>query len=394
MASYLHNILLGNSYIGIECFSANNEDRYAFLQVTRKKNNLEIAEKEVFKNIEDLKSASKKLPVTLIVNNSYVLQKEIIGNDNNDKKLLHKAFPNIQLDDFYYEIWRRGTTAIIAVCRKSYIDELVHTMSDNFRIVSISLGLCTASGIASFITEESIVTNSHELYLHTDENSIKPLISPEKPDYDVNGLSVNSQWLMAFAGVLNCIIPTDKTSGSILELKKTLEEDFKQNSFFEKTLRFSIGLILGLLLINFLLFSHYFKKNNEMDTTLSMSKVEIEKIGSLKKQVTDKESRLESFANNTASRSSLLLNKITASVPSSILLTELVYHPLEKRIKESEPIQPQDSIIIISGKILSNQDFTNWVSEIEKLDDIEKITITSFGKENNNTEFSLKAETK
>ncbi|NDI98157.1 general secretion pathway protein [Flavobacterium sp. LaA7.5] len=393
MASNLQNILSGKNYIGIECFSINNEDRYAFLQVTRKKGSLEIAHKEIFETEEQLITEKTKLPVILIINNKYVLQKEVAGTDGNDKKLLHKGFPNIQLDDFYYEIWRMGSTSVIAICRKNYIDEKINTFSENFRVASVSLGLCSLATVTDFINTPSVTTNTHEIDLQKDEVSLD-IYNGQPGVYDVNGLAVDTRWIIAFAGILGSILTIDKTSGSILTIKNILAEKFKQKAFFEKTLRFGMSLILVLLLINFLLFSHYFKKASEIDTVLSANKVEIERINELKKRISDKEEKLENFVNNTSSKSSLVINKITSSVPGSIVLDKLIFHPVEKRIKEGEAIQPQDSIIIISGKVISNQDFTNWISQIENLEEIKNVTITSFGKENNKTEFSLRADTK
>ena len=233
MASFLQNILSGKNYIGIECFSVNNEDSYAFLQVTRKKGNLEITRKEIFEE-NQLKAEKTKLLASLIINNNHVLQKEVLGTDNNDKKLLHKGFPNIQLDEFYYEIWRKGNTSIIAVCRKSYIDEKIKLLSESFRIASISLGLCSLANITDFVNDTSVVTNTQRITLETEENSLS-VYSGEKVIYDVNGLAVDNRWIIAFAGVLDSIIAAGKTTGSTVELKSTLAEKFRQKAFFEKT---------------------------------------------------------------------------------------------------------------------------------------------------------------
>ncbi|QYJ68267.1 general secretion pathway protein [Flavobacterium litorale] len=393
MASYLQNILLGNNYVGIECFSVNNEEQYAFLQVNRKKGSLETAEKDIFKNTDALATVKSKLPAVLIINNSYVLQKEVMSTDSNDKKLVHKSFPNIKLDDFYYEIWRRETSSVIAVCRRSYVDEQINILGKYFRITGISLGVCSLSTVSGFINTPSIITNTHQVNTSETENSLLPLTSTENVVYNVNGLAVESSWIVSFGSVLGIILG-NKTSGSITDLRNTVNESFKQKAFFEKTLQYGIGLILGLLLINFLLFSHYFKKANNADVVLSANKVEIEKINQLKKRIKNKEDKLQSFAGNTASRSSLLINKITSSLPASISLNEFIYHPIERRIKEGKTIQPQDSIITVSGSLLSNQEFTDWVSDIERLNEVSNVTITAFGKENKKTTFSVSIATK
>ncbi|GGB73358.1 general secretion pathway protein [Flavobacterium suaedae] len=390
MASVLQNILTGNKFIGIELFSIDNKERYAYLEVQRKKNSLEGNQQELYNSLDELKNQASKSPAVIAINNQHVLQKEIAGSDSNDKKLLHKAFPNIKLEDFYYEISRLGTVSLIAICRKNYVDEQIEKLSKSFKITAVSLGVCTVVTIADFLKDETITTNTHTINFGGIEGVLVSEVAGSNT-YSINGLDIKSQWLLPFAAVLAGILSTGATSGSITDINTTLFETFKQKSFFDKTLKFGVGLVLGLLLVNFLLFSHYFKKANEIETTLSMNKVDIERIGKLREQIKDKEQKLESFAVNTSSKSSLLINNIASLVPPSILLSELTYHPVEKRIKDDEQIQLQDSIIVISGQILSNEDFTDWVSKTESLEGIKNITITSFGKEDNKTQFSLKA---
>lgn len=390
MAPVLQNILTGNKFIGIELFSIDNKERYAYLEVQRKKNSLEVNQQELYNNTDELKNQASKSPAAIVINNQHVLQKEIAGTDSNDKKLLHKAFPNIRLEDFYYEISRLGIISLIAICRKSYVDEQIEKLSKSFKITAVSLGVCSVVTISDFLKGETITTNTHTINFGSVDGVLVSGVDGSN-NYAINGLTVKSQWLLPFAAILAGILSAGATSGNITDVNATLLETFKQKSFFDKTLKFGVGLVLGLLLINFLLFSHYFKKANEIETTLSMNKVDIERIGKLKEQIKDKEQKLESFAVNTSSKSSLLINNIASLVPPSILLSELTYHPVEKRIKDDEQIQLQDSIIVISGQILSNEDFTDWVSKTESLEGIKNITITSFGKENNKTQFSLKA---
>ncbi|WP_223053183.1 hypothetical protein [Flavobacterium coralii] len=383
-------MLSGKKFIGIECFTGHNTNRYAFVQVEKKKNNLEITASDV-RDEDGLKKYKAKHLTALIINTNQVLQKLVDSTDLNDKKVLQKAFPNIKSDDFYYEIWRKKTVSLIAICRKTYVDELVKKISQDFRISAIGLGVCPVAGLTSFTDNNFVSTNTHTVGI-TDE-SIFYVTAANNTSSTINGLTISSSNLNAFSAVLGLLTnKAEQISGNTGDFNKELYNNAYQHIFFEKAITFSIGIIITLLLINFLIFNYYFKKVTELESTISISKSELISIHTIAKKVEEKEARLNSFTRNAASKSSLLLNNIGRSVPSTVQLSEITYKPLFKNIRESEKISFQDSILLISGKVLNNSDFTDWVNDVQQIEGIKKITISHFGKQDTDTEFSVKAD--
>jgi Tfp pilus assembly protein PilN len=388
MRPFLKNILLGKQYIGIEFFSINHEEKIAFLQAEKKKDGLVIAKHNIFLNKEELLLEKNNAPAVLVINNAQVLQKEIQGTDPNDKKLLHKAFPNLQLEEFYYEIWRKGTISLISICRKSYVDELIVSLKDGFKIASVGLGLSPIGNMVAFSIPSVINTNTHTIDLDSTENMVQSgNMTPSV--LDVNGLQISSHQLLGFAGILQLILQQG-TTGSIQELNTHILDNFNQGSFFEKTLKTGIALLLCVLLVNFLFFSHYFDKAAEAEETVLLNKAGIGNIVKIKERIISKENALNSFTGNSGSRSTVLLNTIVKSIPTSILLSEIEYHPIEKKVKKEEPILSQDKFISISGNTISNEDFTLWVENLGGQPEIENVTIASFGKDpEGNTIFTI-----
>jgi hypothetical protein len=377
MASVLENILLGNRYIGVEFFSLNNKEKIAFLEVEKKKNELRISKNEIFDSRENLTKVKSKLPVAFIINNEQVLQKEILSKDNSDKKLLNLAFPNLQSDNFYYEIWRCEHTSVVAICRKIYIDELLESLKDVLKISSLNLGVTLLSQLETFEVPAVLTTNTHEISMGND--SIGTIIEtvPNVVQYKINGLEVPNTHLLGFSGVLSILL-SGKTTGSISSLQEKLHEDYKQGAFFDKASKAGM-------------FTYYFDKANATSDTILLSKAEIETTLMIKQRIKDKEHKLESFTNNAASGSSVIINNIIKEMPASLLLDELVYCPLEKKIKGEEAINTLDSLITLKGTTLSNNAFTTWVGSIKRLNAIDKVTISSFTKnEDEKSAFSLK----
>lgn len=387
------DFLLGKHYMGAEHFTLNNEDKVALLLVDKKKEGLVIAKKDrVNYNGKIAEKWDPKLPFFLIINTNQVIQKEVSGIDSSDEKLLHKAFPNTNWEEFYFEIWRLKTKSIIAITRKSYLDEIVSNYENQkITIAGISLGICSIAEIIKYTEETEFCTN-HQTVSGQEQNQI---ILPNSIDstisYTINDLQIENRQLLAFSGILRLIMNATLNTGSIISYSEELYDRYNQKVFFSKGLKIMIGILLAILLLNFILFSHYYKLAQETSETLLVNQSSIEDVSKIKQRILVKEEKVKNIVGKTVSQSSLIINDITNKVPSAILLTELTYNPLEKKIKFEEPILTQEKIIIISGTTIANEAFTNWVEAIEKLKWVDKVLITYFGKnEANETAFSIK----
>lgn len=387
----LNNFLLGKQYIAVEHFTLNNEDKVALLLVEKKKEGLVISKKDRVSYTD--KIADKwdiKLPFFLIINSNQVIQKEVSGIDVSDEKLLHKSFPNTNWDEFYYEIWRLKTKSVIAIARKSYINTLLENyQNQKITIAGISLGVCSIADIIEYSDQNEFYTN-HQL-ISRNENQIISQNSLETAiPYTINDLQIENRQLLAFSGILRLIVNNTANTGSILSYSEELYYEYNQKTFFNKGLKIMVGIVLGILVLNFIFFSHYYKLAQESSEILLVNKSSSEDVSKIKQRIIIKEEKVKGIDGRMTSRSSLIINEIASRVPSSILLTELVFNPLEKKIKVEEPILTKDKMIAISGTTIANQDFTKWVEDIETLKWVDKVLITHFGKnEDNETTFSI-----
>ncbi|EJL60655.1 hypothetical protein [Flavobacterium sp. CF136] len=389
----LNNFLLGTHYIGVEHFTLNNEDKISLLLVEKKKEGLVITKKDRVNYTGKISEKwDNKLPFFLTINTNQVIQKEVSSTDASDEKLLHKAFPNTNWEDFYFEIWRLKTKSIIAIARKSYLLEIVTNYeSQKITIAGISLGICSIADIIDY-TDESVLQTNHQLISNQEQEQI---ISANLQDsvitYNINSLQIENRQLLAFSGILRLIMNGTVNTGSIITHSGELYDDYNQKTFFVKGLKIAVGALLVVLVLNFIFFTHYYKLAQETSETLLVNKSSIEDVNKIKQRIVVKEEKVKNLVGKTTSQSSLIINEIANKVPASILLTELTFNPLVKKIKPEEPIITQEKTITISGTTIANGAFTNWIESIEKLNWVEKVLITHFGKnDTNETVFSIK----
>lgn len=392
--SKLNKILLGNRYVGVELFSLNGDDGAALVTIEKKNNELIILNKEKRGSFEKIiDKADKKLPIFLTINNNHVIHKEIEGIDVLDSKLFHKAFVNIKIEDFLYQIWRLDNRSIIAICRKSYIDELLlKTKQYGIQVSSINIGMCGISHIKDFLTYK-VETNTQTINIESDLILLQNADNKSIKIYDVNGLDVQNTYLLAFSNVLGSILKNKTTSGNVKQLNDSLIDEYYQSSFFRKGFKFIVYSLLVILLFNFFVFNYYFKKSNETDISVQSDHEITQKMKTVSERLKYKEESLRNLNSSLSVKSSYIINEIVKNIPNSILLNEFTYHPTEKKIKTDEEILYLDNTLMISGKTINSNEFTNWLEKIESLKWIKSTTIIHFGKnENNESDFTIKLD--
>lgn len=389
----LTNLLLGKQYIGIEHFSLNNQEMIAVLLIEKKKEELLIAKKDKVTYEEMLPEKwDKSLPFFIVVNTNQVIQKELAATDATDEKLLHKAFPNTNWEEFYFEIWRLKTKSIIAISRKIYVDALLSNYrKQGVSIAGICLGVCSVAELINYSEKNEFHTNHQIVSLAEENQTITMVVTDLDIACEINGLAIRNSHVLAFAGILRLLLNGTTNTGNLIDYSHQLYEDYNQKSFFSKGLKIMVGVLLAILLLNFFAFTHYYKLAEETSESLSLSESSVEEMNITKQHIKTKEQKVKNVVATTASQSSLVINEITKRIPQSVLLTELVYHPLEKKIKTEESIVAQEKIVTVSGTTLDNATFTHWIEAIEQLKWIDQVVITRFGKnELNETEFSIK----
>lgn len=388
LKSKIENIILGNQYLSIEIFTDDNAEKANGVVVNKKNDTLTITESLVFNSINDFVLDNYiDLPAILTLYTDKVLIKVTELNEKNDLILVKKTFTNLNLDDFYFDVWRLENKTIISIARKSYVNEIINLLreSKKLKIVAVAIGISNIKHIIPFISDENVLLNSKTFNTHN--TTIDTTKKNDSKIYSINGINIKSDNLVSFSSIINFI--SKIKSGSIDDLSFNLYHTFFQNNFFKKYLKFFIIFILGVLLINFLLFNHYFNKFNEISSLNTVERENREKIENLKTLINDKEKSVNELSLSNTLRISYLLNEIGKSVPNTIILNELHYQPLFKKGNTETLTKYSEKNILVSGVSNSNIDFTSWIENLSAFKNINEVVILKFEKEDNGTSFKI-----
>ncbi|MBV7269084.1 hypothetical protein [Winogradskyella luteola] len=371
----------GNRFCGIEHTTKNKSDIIFSTSLKQSKKELAVHGSWESNSIEGIaKKLPKNQPILLILNNGNVLTKTIESEQQDSLKLVYKAFPNINLEAFYYEVLSQGKMHFIALCRKDYVDGIIHKyLALKVSIIDISLGNLLVNNISSFVNREHIFSSNAEIDIENNQvvQIRKKDVLPQS--YDINGLNVNNQQLLPFSGALQIVLKTGQTQTNISDKKSFLESDFKQSRFFNLFLKVGGLFILSVLLINFFFFNHYFNKSSTLSQLSEINQSTKNQILKMDKIVSKKQKMVNDLLESNGSKSSFYSNSIIHSLPNSILLSELNFQPLLKRIKADKDIELKEKYITISGKSGDSEAFSDWISVLESKDWIAHIDIVDYG---------------
>ncbi len=372
----------GTTFCSTEIASVSGEEK--LFAVTAKK------KKDEFKELDFIESSSfselsTKLPkhqhAYLIVNTNKVLLKETSFESNN-KKVLSRAFPGLALSDFYYEILRTPAKCFIAVCRKDYIDAILKEAElQKIAIIGFSLGFSSISNLVPIIDEDEIYTSRHQFYIQNTSIASFSEKTGSGHTYTIEDIHVSSNHLLALSGLFNYIKNEERLTNFNKE-NKHLKELQGQKAFFKKGLAAGIGILLVLLLINFLFFSSYYNRQQVLSQEVQLLQAQKETFAARINEIEAKEQVVTNILTSGNSKSSFYLNRIVAERPASILFSAIQFQPLGRAIRPDKKIEYEAGKITVAGESNDRTAFSKWIETLEQKDWIKAVTVISYGATN------------
>ncbi|WP_147374048.1 hypothetical protein [Flagellimonas lutimaris] len=164
----------------------------------------------------------------------------------------------------------------------------------------------------------------------------------------INGLRLPSSSLLSFSNILGEVEQVQGQS-NLLNLNQPLEYTFKNKRLFNIGLQVGLSTLLVLLLLNFILFSHYRSKSMITEDTIAPEQ-RASMIQGIQKSVDAKKNKLQALLGFSHTQTTYHLDRIVESLPQSILLDLLTYQPLVRPVRPDKPIGTETDHIMVSGQ--------------------------------------------
>ncbi|WP_036384443.1 hypothetical protein [Muricauda sp. MAR_2010_75] len=380
MKHWFQNIREGCTFQGLEVFEVDNTAFFSLLNVKRTKSELVTVYEGLFENLEELVSyVNKKQPLLLTINTAKVLKKQIpLDIKGTPEQWVSIAFPNLSLENFYYEVLDSKELRVVSLSKKEHIVHFLETLQSHGIIpCSVSLGVSGIGNCLSYFTETTVRGSNFELSKHGgSEVAMDVINSTRKARLELNGLTLSNISLLSFSNILGHLGKVPKAS-NLLSFNEELGNNFQNSRLFDVSVKWGLGIFLAILLSNFLLFSHYHNKTMGMETLASIEQ-QNNTLKILKSKVVEKENRLKTLLGSASSSSTYYLDQIAKELPNSILLENMDYQPLSKPVRDNNVIEVLEHVIMVAGNSNDKTEFSQWTESLETKSWVDKVEIIGY----------------
>ncbi|GAB1856177.1 general secretion pathway protein [Flavobacteriaceae bacterium MHTCC 0001] len=388
-------LTFGNTFYGIEQTNNDGGDTFYVTILKKRKKQLDVEKSFNTNSIEHLTSEiPKQQHCFFILNNNQVLTKATEITEKIElSKLAAKAFPNINLNDFYCEISVQGESAFVSICRKAYVNDILEKFKDaGITVIKVSFGNAIISCVSTFLNDDAIYSSNAMIGLQNGTiASIERKNNLNTYNYDINGLETSNYNLLSLSGALNIILREFNPITNFKTLEEQLYKTFVESRFFNLFFKTGLISILTILILNFFAFNFYFKKANHLKQAFQINESSKQNLTQLNTAVNTSQKMVDDLLKSKSSKSSFYVNSLIQNLPESVLLNDLNFQPILKRIKPSKPILVDTNSITISGESNNSNAFTKWLIQLESLNWINKVAILSYEDiTNSKSAFSLK----
>ncbi|CAL2107992.1 conserved hypothetical protein [Tenacibaculum sp. 190524A02b] len=366
-------LLYGNTYCSVEhTITENGKEVFYVLLLTKKNKELVIKETADFYNQEEVINflkENKQQHIVLVINNQQVLTKTVESVEESFK-VLQRAYSNLNLKDFYSQIKTASNKSFVTLARKSYVDEVINSYQiKGITPLDFSLGnlsLFSLTGV--FSNKESIYTSNAKVYLENNQLISIATKQFSEENYLVNGLTLKNNKLLTLGAIVDLYL-----SKQVYQGKERIDE-FVSKTIFTKGFKAALIAFFVALLFNFIAFNSYYSKVQKLSDQLDLYRDNKEKLTSIQETVLEKKKFLQEIQNYSSTSYAKYIDQISNFVPTSILLTEFNFQPFTATIKEGKEISNQLHQINIKGVLKKENEFSNWIDAIEKIDWVKEVS--------------------
>jgi len=355
---------------------------YVLLAIEKGKIKL-VAQAKNWLTIEELKAELlNDYPIVIQIDGKGFLHKKLEESIANDSKVVSKIIPNAKDDDFYLQQFSNKNGQHVSIVRKNQLDELLHTFYKTIKIpLAISFGGFSIEIIIPFLESTLNQQNLGSYTIHSIDNEINTIsVSTEnelqKTKIEDDYISNNA--VVAYAVGLQFLLKNGAYCTQIASINQE-NSDWQEKSLFKKAGMGMLVFFLVILLVNFALFTLWSDKNKTLQQARFGSGNYYSLIESVQNQLSKKESFLTKVAWNTPSKISFYADRLAATVPTSIKLTQMQIMPSEEVIEnEIKKTIFQQNTILINGSCSNPTELNTWIKSMDEFNWIEQVKLNDY----------------
>ena len=365
---WLTYITEGSVYAVLEIFEVQGREVLSLLVLKKEKGELVVQKAMDLGQIGELKEIiGANIPLFLSLNTNSVLTKPIADLEvNSQEAKVNHTFPNLDLGAFYYDLLNEEVHPMVSIARKDYVEGMVQSIVDlGLQLRGVRLGLAGLGAVLPYLPSEKVQLSNFAIDLEKGILRQVYLQTWGNEHYHLNGLQLQSRYLLGFAHILGHLEGRMPVC-NLIGINENLEYTGKNNRTFYTVAKSAVLFFLTVLLLNFFVFDHYHRKAQAMETDATIHSAQVQQLKTLSTNVTSKQERVTLLNKASSSRATHFLDQLAQGVPGTVLLEEIKYQPLRQPFREGKSLEVNEGVIEVTGISSNSVEFSKWVAQLEE----------------------------
>lgn len=363
--------------------------------LSKKKDSLSIVSTKLLEgNLSAVMEAiPTKYPVALNLSGKGIIHKNLQFADRKDENgVFQTAFPSIEHGAFYVQQFNQGQYFTLSIMRRQIIDELLDKLKRaGLKIYKLGFGGLAINHIWSQLNiyDTSIQIDSHSFTL--DGN--KQVLSYSYGVGDRNEFPIKigqevlaEEFIVAYASAFQLMLhdKLDAVVANVTEINQGFSS-FLVNEKLKKRGLVFLFTIFGLLLLSFLLFSHYNQQNARLAEQVGAQTANADQVDVLKSNIAKNETLLKQLNWNTGYNYGFILNEIGQSTPRQLQLQELAVNEYRTEQEKLERLPN----IKITGSTENLTAVNNWIFVLKEKDWVKSVKLLKYQEDQETTSYQF-----
>ncbi|MDX8341696.1 hypothetical protein SLH46_21030 [Draconibacterium sp. IB214405] len=361
---------------GIHVDETNGIVRLSAILLEYKKGVLNILQEHRMNSLEKLDEIEiGEIPVSLSYSSDNILSKRI---ELNSKVPIDEIIHVPDIEQFHVQLFQSGNFKFLSVIRKENFEKFISSFYDRqISIVLISLEAYCFSHMLEYIDynqKKEFLINNYRIKLDNEGISeILPIDIKDTATLKIGTTEIKSDLILPYSNVIASISLNEANLNLIKSDWKQLAINYKHKIFVKKGLPLSLGSILFILLLNFIILQVKTDEFNKRSQILLHHQSQLTKLDKLEQDFEDKQKFLGELNLNDYKYYSYYADRIAATIIKDIKLSSLVINPIANDQRKNV-IHFRENIINISGICNSSSELNHWLIALEKQPFIQEIT--------------------
>lgn len=371
---------------GLEIYShADGTRSYQLILLRKEKNKLQITLRKNWKGtLSTVKEfIPSSIPIVLSIAGKGILVKKLSDVPASDSEVLTRILPNAKPEEFYIQRLDYQKHSFIALLRREFLDSLLQELNAlEYLITDVHCGALQVAALGTFLKRETtwILPPYQFEYLNGELKDYQSSVLNELTEGTVNieGEQLLECEVSAFLAALNTFTGSGIT-GLKANVIETGKKEVKARHQFKIALWSVLIFFLTALMINFILFTSWSERNNELKQQTSVNASILKELEELEKESNEKKNFLTTTGWLSGSKQSFFADRIAASLPSAINLSELSLNPLDEKLSRTEKKKVfLYNLILIKGNCARATALNDWLESLKLIPEVQSVKLISY----------------